>query len=95
MTRRQKPEPLSPEGRRPVREYKADELHRFLVEDAVKHHATDLDWAIRAYTRIGKLTRNGPEAAILAVLDEVEQLTGLRQMPVTSLSEVDLRRLTS
>jgi hypothetical protein len=93
VTRRSRPEPLSFEGRRPAREYKEAQLRQFLVSDAVKHHATDLPWAIAAYTRIGKLSGKGAEAAYQQVLDEVEALTGLRVMPVTSLSEVELARL--
>lgn len=73
---------LSPEGRRGVAEYSEAELHKFLVEDAVKHHATYLPWAVAAYDRIGKLNKRGAEAAYQSVLDEVEQLTGLRRMPV-------------
>lgn len=74
---------LTPEGRKPVTAYSAGELHRMLVEDAVKSHATYLPWAISAYQRIGE-RGNGPEAAFQAVLDEVETLTGLRRMPVGS-----------
>lgn len=73
---------LSPEGRRGVAEYTEAELHRFLVEDAVKSHATYLPWAVKAYDRIGQLNKRGAEAAYQAVLDEVESLTGLRHMPV-------------
>lgn len=75
---------LTPEGRRGVETYSADELHRMLVEDAVKSHATYLPWAISAYQRIGERSGKGPEAAFQAVLDEVETLTGLRRMPVGS-----------
>lgn len=73
---------LSPEGRKGVDAYTEAELHQFLVADAVKHHATHLPWAVAAYDRIGKLSKRGAEAAYQAVLDEVEQLTGLRRMPV-------------
>lgn len=73
---------LSPEGRKGVEEYSAAELHRFLVEDAAKRHATWLPWAVKAYDRIGKQTGKGAEAAYAAVLDEVEQLTGARMMPL-------------
>lgn len=72
----------SPEGRKGVEAYSADELHRMLVSDAVKRHATSMQWAIAAYDRIGKLTRKGAEAAFQAVLDEVESLTGVRAMPI-------------
>lgn len=95
MTRRRRAPELSPEGRMPVREYNEVQLRKFLVEDAVKHHATWLPWAVAAYERIGKLSRKGSEAAYLQVLDEVEALTGLRIMPVTSLSEVEFNRLKS
>jgi hypothetical protein len=64
--------------------YTADELHRFLVADAVQGHATSLPWAVAAYLRIGERTRKGADAAFVAVLDEVEALTGLRRMPVAS-----------
>lgn len=76
-----------------MREYREGELHQFLVADAVKHHATELRWAVAAYKRIGKLNGRGPEAAFLAVVAEVEALTGMAMMPVASLTEVELRRL--
>lgn len=98
---------LSPEGRRPVREYKEGELRRFLVEDAVRHHATWLPWATEAYERIGKLSGKGSEAAYLSVVEEVMATTGNYMlirgqdgqnwpacMPISSLSEVELARLT-
>lgn len=81
------------DGRLPVRSYTADQLHRFLVEDAVKHHATDLPWMIAACTRIGKLSRRGAEQAFLDVVAEVEALTGVASMPAGSLSDAELRRL--
>lgn len=74
---------LTPEGRMPVTAYTAAELHRMLVEDAVKSHATFLPWAVSAYQRIGE-RGHGAEAAFVAVLDEVEVLTGHRRMPVGS-----------
>jgi hypothetical protein len=67
-----------------VEAYTAPELHRFLVADAVKGHATHLPWAVAAYDRIGQKTGRGAEAAFLAVLDEVEALTGRRAMPVAN-----------
>ena len=73
---------LSPEGRRGVDAYTAQELHEFLVADAVKRHATWLPWAVAAYERIGEQRKCGAEAAYVAVVDEVEALTGLRLMPV-------------
>lgn len=84
---------LSNEGRRGVVEYSATELHRFLVEDAVKHHATQLDWAVEAYHRIGKLTGKGAEDAFTEVLDEVEVLTGVRMMPVAGATKAEVRAL--
>lgn len=95
MTRRSRPPQLTPEGRLPVREYNEAQLRTFLVTDAVKHHATYLPWAVAAYDRIGKLSGKGSEAAYVQVLDEVEALTGMRVMPVTSLSEVEFDRLKS
>jgi len=62
--------------------YTAAELHRFLVEDAVRRHATWLPWAVAAYERIGGNDPDAMEAAYQAVLDEVEALTGLRLMPM-------------
>jgi len=73
---------LTPEGRRGVDAYTAQELHEFLVADAVKRHATYLPWAVAAYERIGEQRRIGAEAAYVVVVDEVEALTGLRLMPV-------------
>lgn len=74
---------LSPEGRRPVGAYNAGELHRFLVADAVKLHATHLPWAVAAYDRIGQLEGCGPEEAYQRVRGEVKALTG-RGMPMHS-----------
>jgi len=73
---------LSPEGRRGVEHYAAAELQQFLVEDAVKRHATWLPWTVTAYERIGVLTGKGAETVYQEVLDEVEALTGLRLMPM-------------
>lgn len=89
---------LSPEGRKGVEEYSANELHTFLVEDAVKRHATFLPWAVKAYERIGAVRHGGggegAETAYSAVLDEVEALTGLRMMPVASPATAEeMRRL--
>lgn len=83
----------SPEGRQGVDAYTAQELHRFLVADAVAKHATSLPWAVAAYTRIGQKTRKGAEAAYQAVLDEVEALTGLRMMPVSGITVGELNDL--
>jgi hypothetical protein len=86
---------LTPEGRKGVEEYSAAELHTFLVEDAVKRHATFLPWAVAAYERIGAAPGGkGAEAAYQSVLDDVEGLTGLRRMPVGSpLTPEELARL--
>lgn len=85
---------LTPEGRKGVEAYDAAELHRLLVEDAVKSHATHLPWAVAAYLRIGERTGKGAEAAYQAVLDEVETLTGTRSMPMTpGTSATELARL--
>lgn len=93
MRRRSK---LSPEGRKGVAAYTAKELHEFLVADAVKHHATFLPWAVEAYDRIGERTGKGGEAAYQAVLDEVEMLTGLRRMPISSpLTPEEMARMMS
>lgn len=93
MSHRNRRIEMSPEGRFRVGDYNERQLHEFLVEDAVRHHATDLRWAILAYRRIGKLNGRGPEEAFKAVVDEVEALTGMAMMPVASLSEVELRKL--
>jgi hypothetical protein len=85
---------LTPEGRRGVEAYSVEELHGFLVEDAIKRHATFLPWAIAAYERIGEQRRVGAEAAYQAVLDEVESLTGLRRMPIASAAtSAEMKRL--
>lgn len=91
MTRKR----LSPEGRRGVEEYTPAELHKFLVEDAVKHHATFLPWAVAAYERIGDAPGGkGADAAYVKVLDDVEQLTGLRRMPISSpVTPEEMQRL--
>lgn len=92
MTRRRS-QALNVDGRLPVREYSEQQLRTILVEDAVRHHATELAWAIAAYTRIGKLSHKGAEQAFLGVVAEVEALTGLPEMPVTSVSDAELRRM--
>lgn len=75
--RRRKPKfKLSAEGRMPVDAYTAAELHRFLVTDAVRLHATDLPWAVAAYDRIGTLDRCGAEEAYQRVRGEVKELSG-------------------
>lgn len=71
---------LSPEGRKPVEAYNADQLHSFLVSDAVKGHPTSLHWAVAAYTRIAQLRHQGPEKAFTDVADAVYELTN-RPMP--------------
>lgn len=67
----------------PVDAYTAAELHRFLVEDAVKLHATDLPWMVAACVRIGQVDGCGVEEAYQRVRGEVHELTG-RGMPVFS-----------
>lgn len=83
----------SNEGRLDPHHYSEAQLRQFLVEDAVKKHATQLDWAIAAYQRIGELSGEGPEAAYRSVLDEVETLTGLRLMPVAAATKRELKAL--
>jgi len=77
---------ISPEGRKHPSKYSPDELHRTLVEDAVRSHATDLTWATLAYRRIGRLRHGsegvGAERAFLAVLADVTELTGRAEMPL-------------
>lgn len=87
---------LSPEGRKGVEEYTEVELMQFLVDDAVKRHATFLPWLVAACERIGSLNGRGPEAAYQKLLDEVESLTGLRMLPVASpMTPEEMARLTS
>lgn len=74
---------LSPEGRKPVGFYNAQELHAFLVADALKFHATYLPWAIAAYDRIASLQRITPDAAYQQVRHDVRSKGG-RGMPVHS-----------
>lgn len=86
--------PTTPEGYLPVEAYTSTELHQMLVADAVKGHATYLPWAVSAYKRIGERTGRGSEDAFQAVLDEVESLTGLRRMPVsTGVSDAELKAM--
>lgn len=83
---------IGPDGhhRQGVEAYTAPELHRFLVADAVRSHATNLTWAIEAYKRIGAKTGRGAEAAFQAVLDEVESLTGHRRMPISAATQTEI-----
>lgn len=74
----------SAEGRVHPSECTADQLMTWLVEDAVKHHATDLRWFVAAILEVSKQRRINAEAAMLALLDEVEALTGLRGLPMHS-----------
>lgn len=78
MSRRPK---INADGRLPVGSYTRKQLHQMLVEDAVKHHVTDLQWAVEAYLRIGRGTGKGSEQAIRDVLDDVEAQTGFRVLP--------------
>lgn len=82
---------VSPEGREHPTKYEPDVLFALLVEDAVRHHATDLQWFTVAVQRIGaRRRRSGQtkgeavELVMKALLDEVEQLTGLRRLPLHS-----------
>jgi hypothetical protein len=62
----------SNEGRRAPSYYSAAQLHRYLVEDAVKGHATDLKWSVAAYQEIASKRGITIERATRAVFDEVE-----------------------
>lgn len=73
---------LTPEGRKGVDAYTAEELHRFLVEDAVKSHATFLPWAVAAYERIGRLRQTSADEAYQEVRQEVHVLRGRPGMPL-------------
>jgi hypothetical protein len=83
--KRQRQAYMSAEGRAHPDTYSAVELHQFLVHDAVLRHPTDLAWTVLAYKRIGEIrygsAGKGSDKALNAVLDEVEQLTGLRELP--------------
>lgn len=68
------------EGRMHVEMYTPAELHRFLVADAVKGHATTMSWLVLAVQRIGAKTGKTAEEAFQAVVTEVEGL-GCR-MPI-------------
>lgn len=74
----------SAEGRDHPTEYTADQIMGYLVEDAVKHHATDLRWFVAAILEVARQRNIAAEAAMLALLDEVEALTGLRRLPIHS-----------
>lgn len=74
----------SAEGRDHPSEFTADRLMALLVEDAVKYHATDLRWFVAAILEVARQRRIDAEAAMLALLDEVEALTGLRALPIHS-----------
>ena len=67
----------------PVGAYRADELRRFLVEDAVKQHATDLPWMVGAIRRIGNIEHKPLDDVLVSIEAEVVGLTG-RGMPVYS-----------
>lgn len=84
---------LNADGRPPVGSYSRKQLHQLLVEDAVKHHATDLQWATEAYLRIGLGTGTGAEQAIKDVLDDVEARTGFRLLPMASATSAEVRRM--
>jgi hypothetical protein len=74
----------SAEGRDHPSAYSADQLMGYLVEDAVKHHATDLRWFVAAILEVARQRNIDAEAAMLALLDEVEALTGMRALPIHS-----------
>lgn len=74
--RRRARKQLSPEGRRHPSAYTANELHRFLVEDGCKLHATHLPWFVAAIERIAGLERIEVDDAYRRVLAEVSALTG-------------------
>lgn len=75
---------VSAEGRDHPVDYTHTTLMAFLVEDAVKHHATDLRWFVAAMIEISRQRAISAEAAMLALLDEVEALTGMRALPIHS-----------
>lgn len=82
---------ISPEGREHPSKYHPDVLFGLLVEDAVRSHATELEWFTVAIQRIGSRRKRGRESlghaterAMKALLDEVEQLTGHRRLPLHS-----------
>ena len=76
--------PVSAEGRRHPSTYTVIELHAMCVEDAVKHHATDLAWFVSAMVVIASQRRIPIDDVFNGVLDEVEALTGHRMMPMAS-----------
>lgn len=78
------------DGRRlqPVPEMTVEQMRAELVGDAVAGHAAAggarlLARQVEMYEALGALTGGGAEAAIVAVLDEVETLTGQRALPLT------------
>lgn len=60
----------------------ADQLHRKLVDDACRGHATDLQFATLAYKRIAHLRRQPLDDAFKAVEAEVKQRRGGLGMPL-------------
>lgn len=68
---------LSREGRRHPKHYTADQLERFLVDDGVRRHPTQLDWAAEAYVEIGRQRHQNPDDAFAAVDQQVRQACGL------------------
>ena len=60
----------------------ADQLHRKLVDDACRGHATDVQFSILAYQRIAKLRRQPLDDAFKAVEAEVRQKRGGLGMPL-------------
>lgn len=84
---------INVDGRLPVGSYTKRELHRMLVQDAVKHHATELRWFTEALIRIGGGTGAGAEAAMIELLDDVETATGRRWLPQASATPADIGRM--
>ena len=79
---------IAPNQRDHPSKYTADQLRVTLVQDAVLNHATDLQWMTLALQRIATTTRGNSSQALEAtfndLLDEVETLTGRRELPLHS-----------
>lgn len=78
--RHTRPQYRSPEGRRGPSYYTAKALHSFLVDDAVKGHATEIRWAVGAYEEIAKQRKQTIDDATKHVMDEVAAMG--RSMPM-------------
>lgn len=68
---------LSREGRRHPKHYTADQLERFLVDDGVHRHPTQLDWAAEAFVEIGRQRRQNPDDVFKQVEAAVREACGL------------------